>query len=143
MGEPVYVGAISDVPDADFRDDFAAANGEWNAYQETHTGRRYRRRFPMWDAYLQQTKDDEENLGIIGGKMKYYDGCIRIDGIERRFAEHDYRLLVERGIIPRDTVLIAGIVFWVLKLWRLRSRRQRHAWTTRARTCGNLVVHVT
>ena len=34
-----------------------------------------------------------------------------IDGEERRFADHDYRLMVERGIVQADTVLVAGVIF--------------------------------
>ena len=33
-------------------------------------------------------------------------------GAERRFCDHDYRLLIEHGAIPKDTILVAGIVFW-------------------------------
>jgi hypothetical protein len=60
----------------------------------------------MWDAY-----EMADELGILGTKTEYVDGCLMIDGTERRFAEHDYRLLVERGAIPKETELIAGIVF--------------------------------
>jgi hypothetical protein len=51
------------------------------------------------------------NLDILGQKTEYSE-YVRIDGTERRFADADYRLLVEHGVIPKETELIAGVVFW-------------------------------
>lgn len=70
-------------------------------------GRKFQRRVSLWEAYKSVAFD----LDILGQKTEY-SSYVRIDGIERRFADVDYRLLVEHGAIPKETELIAGVVFW-------------------------------
>jgi hypothetical protein len=107
MGEPVYVGRVSSDPEPDFRANRAAADIEYEAYDAARDRRRNRRRFPM-DRALEKIAE----LRLIGERTEYYGGCFVDGGEEHRFSDHDYRLLIEHGSVPIDTVLVAGIVFW-------------------------------
>jgi hypothetical protein len=53
-----------------------------------------------------------EQLRLIGPRTEYIGGRFVDGGAERRFCDHDYRLLVEHGAILKDTILVAGVVFW-------------------------------
>jgi hypothetical protein len=108
FGEPVFVGQIPSDPVPDFREDWDAYHAEYERYEESMRGCKYRRRFE----FDLKTLEASDELDITGTKREMADGYIQIDGTERRFAEHDYRLLVEHGAIPRETELIAGVVFW-------------------------------
>jgi hypothetical protein len=110
VGEPVFVGPISGDPVPDFHDlnEYTLLRAEYEHYRTVIRGRKYRRRF----FFVRKTLNACDELDITGTKREMARGYIQIDGIERRFADHDYRLLVERGAIPKETELIAGIVFW-------------------------------
>jgi hypothetical protein len=48
---------------------------------------------------------------FLGGN-ELLGGIIWDDGQERRYADHNYRLLLKHGIVSHETVLVGGIIFW-------------------------------
>lgn len=108
MGESVYVGSVSGKPGPESGEaNDHGAEVEYHAYKAVREGWRPRRRFRMMAAF---EKMDE--LRLIGVKTEYIGGRFVDRGAERRFSDHDYRLLIEHGAVPKDTILVAGIVFW-------------------------------
>jgi len=107
LGEPVYVCAVSSEPSPDYHDDMAAVTAEYERYEAArakHGGlRRFRLRHDGFTAL--------QELDILGQKTEFVDGVVVIDAVERRYADHDYRLMVERGIVPGDTILVAGVIY--------------------------------
>jgi hypothetical protein len=49
--------------------------------------------------------------GLVGGD-ELLDGIVYTGDTERRYCEHDYRLLIKHDLIPRETILLGGIIFW-------------------------------
>jgi hypothetical protein len=113
IGDRVFVGSVP----ADRPDDITEI-ADWKAHMEAY--RAYRARFEGAGdkrRYRLTTSGPEAfyaiaELDITGQKTEFVDGVIIIDGVEKRYADHDYRLMVEHGIVPKDTELIAGVVFW-------------------------------
>jgi hypothetical protein len=107
LGEPVYVCAVSSEPFPNFREDMAAVDAEYERYKAAGTGGANRRRFELSFEGFAALQD----LDILGQKTEFVDGVVVIDGTERRYADHDYQLMVERGIVPANTVLVAGVIY--------------------------------
>jgi hypothetical protein len=91
----------------------------WNAHMEKFRAYRARceaagdkRRFRLPTIEGPESFYAVGNLDIWSQKTEFVDGVIIIDGVEKRYADHDYRLMVEHGIVPKDTELIAGVIYW-------------------------------
>jgi hypothetical protein len=106
LGEPVYVCAVSSEPFPNFRDNMPAVTAEYDRYEQARA-KRDGRRFELPDQAYRALQE----LDILGQKTEFVDGVVLIDSVERRYADHDYRLMVERGIVPADTVLVAGVIY--------------------------------
>jgi len=108
IGEPVYVGAVPGDPYPDYWDNYDNYQVEYQQYKAIAEKIKYRRRF----SFQGDTLHASDELDITGTKREMAHGYVIIDGVERRFAYLDYRMLVEHGAIPKETELIGGVVFW-------------------------------
>ena len=111
VGEDVFVGRIPTEPPDDHTDraGFDRMMSTYQSYVDAATKTPDRRRYPL-------TVDDYHaiaELDIVGTKTEFSDHIVVVDDVERRFSEHDHRLMIERGVVPKETVLIAGIIFRV------------------------------
>ena len=106
MRDSVYVASVPSDIDDERRYDTKAYMSEYERYRAMEKANPDRRRYRFdLDAF-----EALEELGILG-KAECYEGIIEIDGDEKRFSDRDFRLMQERDIIPKETELIAGIVF--------------------------------
>src|ERR1019366_9956473 len=84
----------------------------YRAYRERFETAGDKRRFRLHSFEGPQSYLAIADLDITGQKTEFVDGVVIIDGVERRYAHHDYRLMVEHGVVPKETELIAGVIFW-------------------------------
>ncbi len=105
LGERVFVTRVPAETGAAFVSDH---EDEHVHHREAVEPNHHRRRFPISFDLFKKIGD----LDITGRRTELVDGIVVIDGTERRFAEHDYRLMIESGLVSRDTELVAGIIFW-------------------------------
>jgi hypothetical protein len=84
----------------------------FRAYRERFEGAGDKRRFRLPNIEGPQSFEAIAKLDIAGEKTEFVDGVVVIDGGERRYADHDYRLMVENGIVSKETELIAGVIYW-------------------------------
>jgi hypothetical protein len=105
LGERVLVARVPAEAGPGFASDH---DDEPVLHREALEPNHHRRRFPISFDLFKKIGD----LDITGRRTELVDGIVVIDGTERRFAEHDYRLMLESGLVSRDTELVAGIIFW-------------------------------
>lgn len=108
IGDVVYVGIVP--PDVDPQDTFAFTDQEFekirqyeDIVRENSARRRWRMDFDLFG-----------KIGEVIGDRGYelIHGVMFVDCIVRRYSEHDYRLLVEKWLVPKETILVGGIIFW-------------------------------
>lgn len=111
--DTVFVGPVP----ADSTDVYPtqADHDAFRAYRERLDAEGDKRRYRIRrNTKYESTIDAYHAIGELDivGKTEFVDGVVILDGIEKRYADHDYRLMVEHGIVPKDTELIAGVIFW-------------------------------
>jgi hypothetical protein len=116
IGDTVFVGTVpSDEPydvTETTPEDWPGHMEEFLAYRQRLEDTGDKRRFRLSQIEGPQSFYAVAELDIWGRKTEFVDGVIIIDGVEKRYADHDYRLMVEHGIVPKDTELIAGLIYW-------------------------------
>ena len=110
----MFVAAVPAEPPDDWLAtvDMHARMAAFGAYRARFEAAGDKRRFRIPTIEGPQSFYAFAELDIWGQKTEFVDGVIIIDGVEKRFADHDYRLLVEHGVVPKETELIAGVIYW-------------------------------
>jgi hypothetical protein len=104
IGDTVFVGPVPDEPP--FED------GAWDREASRHL-EDLKKANPHRRRLMLNVKRHYEIGELIGSRgCELLGGVVYIEGLERRYAEHDHRLLVEHDLVPKETILVGGIIFW-------------------------------